>query len=184
MKADGLIDRFVECLNANGPEPLFEEEVPPSLRTVEVDGFPGLFHWRIQPIPAAPWVQAFEQRLGLELPILYRSLVNRYSFAEFELGHVLFFANTGGNLRNEAARATFCDDGLYPTLIKHRLLQIGRGAGGNYDPVCFDTQRTVDGDAPLVLIDHEDVLIRERVRIVKELYSSFDDLIRHSTKGI
>lgn len=89
---------------------------------------------------------------------------------------------------NELADVMFRDRNLSPTLMKNGLLQFGRQAGGGYDPICFDMKRRVKDDAPVVRIDHEDVLIRNRLRVLAEIAPTFEHFVeqviagRHSTR--
>jgi hypothetical protein len=57
-------------------------------------------------------------------------------------------------------------------------IQFGRGPDVNYDPVCFDTRRDPGSrDAPIVQLDHEDILCNRRLRVVAELARSFRALV-------
>ena len=168
-----LIEQFVGSLNRSGLEPLFDDAVPPELRTEEVSDVPGMYEWRILPAQPNPWVLAIRQKLPSPYPPLYEVLISRYRFAEFEIGPVLFLANTGTHVFNELADAAFRDKGLSPALLQNGLLQFGRQAGGHYDPVCFDMKRRLEDDAPIVQIDHECVLIEDRIRVVGEIAPSF-----------
>ena len=96
----------------------------------------------------------------------------------------MFFANTGRqDVFHDLSRAFFADDGLYPVLLQNGLLQFGQPAGGGYDPVCFDMKRRSNGDAPLVQLDHEEVLMNSRIRVVKEVAPSFRNFVERVIAG-
>ncbi len=95
----------------------------------------------------------------------------------------MFFANTGQHIYNELAQTIFVDEGLCPTLLNNGYLQFGRAAGGLYDPVCFATKRGKRGDAPIVCIDHEEILIKQRLRIVEEISFSFTSFLEGVVAG-
>jgi hypothetical protein len=180
---EGVISRLVDVLNSRGLEPLFEVDVPSELRTAELVEIPDMFAWRIQPSEKNEWVPALEALLPYPLPALYRALISGYRFAEFELGPVMFLANTGKDVYQELSRCIFADKGLYPTLLGDGFIQFGKQAGGGYDPVCFAMKRSKQNDAPIVQIDHEDVLMRNRIRVVAEIAPSFRAFVERVIAG-
>ena len=176
--SDELVDEFVRYLNGAGFEPKFLDEVPEELRTLGAEY--GMFHWQIRRATSNPWVETLVQQLPQRLPKPYRSLVDRYRFCNFEVGPLMFFANTGCELFYEWSRKVFKDKALFPTLHKHGYLQFGHPHETNYDPVCFDMQRRNRHDAPIVQMDHEDILIRSRIRVVQEIAPSFVSFMRQA----
>lgn len=186
MTANALIDRFVETLIARGLRSLPESEVPPDLRSGTPDQF-GWCYWKIRPAERNFWVAGLEQSLmPHRFPKLFLSLISRYRFAEFEIGPIMVFANTGQLVSHDLA---VCRDvAMSPVLLEQGLLQFGRLDTGNYDPICFAAAEMKNGDAPIVQIDHEDILSRNRKgRVVAEIASSFrnfvDQVIAGATQG-
>jgi len=182
-KHDELVDRFVEVLNARGVESLPDEEVPEELRISGNKNSAGCA-WRIRAAKLNPWVAELDKKLAEPFPVLYHSLIARYRFAEFEIGPVLFFANTGHGVFHELANCIFRDQYVSPVLLDQGLLQFAQPDSVNYDPICFDTRRSQNGDAPVVRIDHEDILSRNnRGRIVEEISPSFQAFIQRAIAG-
>jgi hypothetical protein len=139
----------------------------------------GMYEWRIRAAEPNPWVEALERKLPHPFPKLYHHLLSHYRFAEFEVGPISFLANTGTPVFDELADYIFRDKGLSPPLLEKGFMQFGKGAGGaSYDPFCFDMQRRASGDAPIVRIDHEDVLIRNRIRVIDEIAPSFEVFVQ------
>jgi len=62
-------------------------------------------------------------------------------------------------------------------LLPAGYLQFGNPHEGNYDPICFDTNKISNNEYPIVQIDHEEILCRSRIRVVKEVAPSFLELI-------
>jgi hypothetical protein len=176
-----LIGQFVATLNEHGFEPQFDDDVSPELRTKEVNG--NMFEWEIRSADPNPWVAGLEDKLPSRLPSLYRELITNYRFAEFEVGSVMFLANTGTPVFNELADVIFRDKDLYPTLLEKRLIQFGKKAGGSYDPICFDMARAAGGDAPVVQLDHECVLINKRIRVLNEIAPTFKQFVEQVIAG-
>ena len=173
--ADVLVDEFVRYANEVGFEPRFEDEVPHELRTTEENG---TCRWLIRPAAANPWVEDLKQRLPGPLPTSYLSLIGRYRFCNFEIGPLMLFSNTGQDFHFELSRAVFRDEGLFPILHTYGYLQFGKPDAANYDPICFDSSRSDRGDSPIVQLDHEEILIRSRIRIVRKIAPSFADFIQ------
>ncbi|HUO03916.1 MAG TPA: SMI1/KNR4 family protein [Candidatus Binataceae bacterium] len=182
-KIDELVDRFVEMANREWVRPLPADQVPEALRTHSAGESDRWFEWKIRASDSTPWVATFEERVGFSLPRPFRSLISRYRFAEFTVGPISFFANTGVNLDGELSRAVFADKGIWPFLLKIGYIQFGRPAGGSYDPVCFDTTRGKNGDAPIVRIDHEGALIRNRLSVVENIAPSFAGFMESAFSG-
>jgi hypothetical protein len=143
------------------------------LRITALPEVSDMFEWKIRASGNNDWVSTLEALLPYPFPALYRELISRYRFAEFEVGPVMFLANTGTDVNQELSRCIFADKGLYPVLLEEGFVQFGKKAGGGYDPVCFAMTRSECGDAPIVQIDHEDVLTRNRIRVVAEIAPSF-----------
>src|SRR5262249_11579522 len=93
-------------------------------------------------------------------------------------------ANTGQDVFYELANCIFRDPYLSPVLLEQGLLQFGQPGDAQYDPICFDTRRSQGADAPIVRIDHEDILSREgRGRIVEEISPSFQAFLQRAIAG-
>lgn len=178
-----LIEQFVATLNHKGLEPLFARDVPSELRTEELTEVSEMYRWEIRPASDNAWVVPLESRLPYPFPTMYRSLISQFRFAEFEVGPVMFLANTGTNaVFNELSRI-WADDPFPNELLRYGFLQFGRQAGGGYDPVCFAMKQRKAGDAPLVQLDHEEVLIRNRIRIQAEIAPSFNVFVQRVVAG-
>jgi hypothetical protein len=186
MNVDYKIDAFVRKVNNSPREPLSPDEVPEFLRIGGPDKH-GQFMWEIKESNCEwieRWFEAFEQELHLQFPPSFRSLMSRYAFPAFQCGPVFLYANTGDELLSEQdftwefKERTFRDKGLIGALFPAGYLQVGNPHDTDYDPICFDTKnRRDDGECPLVGIDHEGILCWSKIRVVKEIASSFLELI-------
>jgi hypothetical protein len=176
--SDELVDGFVTYLNRTGFEPKFPDQLPEELRTSNTDY--GMFHWQIRPTSSNPWVEKLVEKLPQSWPRPFRLLIDRYRFCNFEVGPLMFFANSGHDLFYELSSKVFKDKGLYPTLHKNGFLQFGLPHETNYDPVCFDMKRRNRADAPIIQLDHEEILIRGRIRVVQEVAPSFAEFMQRT----
>ena len=68
----------------------------------------------------------------------------------------------------------------FPPCTKNGFLQFGLPHEGNYDPVCFDMKRRKRADAPIVQLDHEEILQWSRIRVVKEIAPSFAQFMQRA----
>jgi hypothetical protein len=176
--AESLVDEFVAYVNSSGLEPKFPNELPEELRGGKTDY--GMFEWQIRLSADNPWIPPFLQRLPQVLPAPFLSLIERYRFVEFEVGPIMFFANTGQALFNELATSVFRDKGLFPVLHRNGYLEFGKRSGGWYDPMCFDMKKRGQDDAPIVHLDHEEILINNRIKVLNEIAPSFCDFLRRA----
>lgn len=173
MSIDSDIDLFVTKINSSQREPLFPEDVPESLRI----GLPdknGQFMWSIIKANFNQWIPDLEQKLPMRFPPSYDSFISRYIFPAFEFGPVFLFGNTGSEIHSELKDKIFRDKAIADQLLPAGYLQFGNPHEGNYDPVCFDTN---NNQYPIVQIDHEEILCRSRIRVVKVIAPSFLKLI-------
>ncbi len=92
----------------------------------------------------------------------------------------MLFVNTGHELFYELSSKVFTDKGLFPTLHRNGFLQFGLPHETNYDPVCFDMKRRSRADAPIVQLDHEEILQQNRIRIVQEIAPSFTQFMNRA----
>ena len=186
MKTDikGCVDEFVRAVNRGKREPGMPDEIPVSLRLGE-PGPHGTYQWKIEPIHDAPWLKPALANLPKRLPPAFMELVSRYSFPAFKTRSCFFFANTGQHLDYELCDKWSADSHLSPFLLKNGLIQFGNPFMLNYDPVCMDTrnQHPATLDCPVVVADHEEILVNSRLRITRTLAPSFFDLLRAITDG-
>jgi hypothetical protein len=175
---DNLVDAFVAYLNAAGFEPKFQNEVPEELRTsaAEYD----MFNWQIHSAPFNSWIEELNEKLPQRWPKPFASLVQRYRFCSFEIGPLMLFANSGHQLFYELSDRTFKDKGIFPALHRNGFLQFGLPHETNYDPVCFDMKRRNRADAPIVQLDHEEILQRSRIRVVQEIAPSLAQFMQRA----
>lgn len=136
-------------------------------------------------LESADWVAAVEEKLGRALPPSFRCLVTGFAFPEFDIGGVTLFANLNDGAPEDVTVAPFADPFMSQWLISRGYVQFGRPDTANYDPVCFDFSEK-QKEPPVVVLDHEDILLeRHKVR-VRRLADSFLDLIQagaHETRG-
>lgn len=129
-------------------------------------------------IDSAPWIAEFEAKLPRRLPRSFSSLVTRYCFPSFELAEIEFFANRNGQSDDELVVAAFRDKYLWRPALTQGFIQIGKSSTGSYDPICFDMRyQKSRREYPMVRLDHEELLQKEKIRIVEEKAKSFLALI-------
>lgn len=138
----------------------------------------GWSEWR--PLAADTPRSALEELYGVvpgPVPPLYERLILSYRWAEVDVGRLRLLANLPPGLSGLAAAITR-DKGLFEELAPAQFVQFGRGPDMDYDPVCFDLNRSLpDGDCPIVKFDHEEILCSRRLVQVAELAPSFRRLV-------
>jgi hypothetical protein len=177
MNVDALIDQFVAKANLCWVKAGWADEIPEGLRVGDLDSA-GESPWQIKPVIGTPWIATLESRLPMRLPASYRSLVTRYVFAPFTAGPVQLHGNTGLERAEDLSQAIFRDAGLAKVVLAAGFLPFAWPADGHYDPVCFDAnQLAPDGEMPIVRLDHEAALLRNRARVMEVIAPSFFTLV-------
>jgi hypothetical protein len=126
----------------------------------------------IGPADQTPWINALEFDLGHRLPKTYGDFVRRYAFRPFEWEALSFFGNSEADDQLNLHVAARADPAIWRATRKARLLQFGRPATGIYDPICFDL-RTSHHEPAIVQLDHEAILIKDRIRLVRQIAPGF-----------
>ena len=131
----------------------------------------------------ALWIDDLEAKLPKRFPASFRSLITRYSFAAFDCGELSFFANLGDGSDEDLSVAVFRDRFLSDATLQAGFIQFARPVGGSYDPICFDANRSRSNqEFPIVRLDHEAILCRDKIRVIEEVADSFLKFALEKTK--
>ncbi len=129
------------------------------------------------PITSAPWIDRAQERLPFKLPRCFTDFAYHYSFTDFEIKRLHHYDNYDGNEYWCWQVALFADKPIFDICTTHLFLPIGQPEDGNYDRICLDLNRLNSGDCPVVQLDHEAILLKEKIKIVAELAPSYKRLI-------
>jgi len=178
-----VVDGFVEKINTDWRlrEPLPCEDVPAFLAqeaTVDPQDIPDAYtDWRIAKRDNSGRIAVLQQRTQRAFPPSFQYFLTNYCFPALDCGSIMFFANTGAPIYWELENKLFLDPNMSPDLLRVGFLQIGNPFIGQYDPICFDcNSRTVEHR--IVQLDHEEILSNKRITLVKDVATSFPDLLR------
>jgi hypothetical protein len=179
---DKTIDLFVEKINAKEMETIVDD-VPVFLRDGECDENALFIKWKIRKRDLLSRITEVEKRLPKIYPPSYHSLVSRYAFPAFEIGPIILLANTGEDVYWEGMTKIFEDEFMSSFLFQNGFIQFGNPHFGDYDAICFDTNRPRGQEYPIVQIDHEAILCDSEIQVVKEISSSFFDFANDFING-
>ncbi|QDT86046.1 hypothetical protein [Gimesia chilikensis] len=117
------------------------------------------------------------QKLPGPLPQLYEQLVLHWRWLEVDLGSLILFANPPGPGLAGLEATLFRDAALTETLLPAGYVPFGRSTI-NYDPICFDLNRTnADSDCPILQFEHEALLCHVKIGDHQQRWSSFRELM-------
>ena len=133
--------------------------------------------WRIVRTDNRERIQLLQDRIGRAFPPSFSDLVSRYSFPAFEHGPLLFFANHREETFWDLSRKLFSDPTMSPALLSAGFIQIGNPYFYNYDPICFDCNAGTS-EPRLVQLDHEAILCKNEIQIIREIAPSFIDILK------
>ena len=105
------------------------------------------------------------------------SLISRYTFEDFEVDKIWFFANRGNQEYEELSQAIFRDSIIFEVTSSKGYLHFARPVDGSYDPICFDSGNRKGKEFPVVRLDHESILQKQQIKIVDSLYPSMLDFM-------
>jgi hypothetical protein len=127
---------------------------------------------------------SFYSQIPFRYPVLFEALCLSYSWAEPIVGEVQFAANPPGDDLRGLAAAVRYDSHLWEYLVPQGYLIFGRMSGGRYDPCAFNATRRKGRDAPVVRIDHEEILSFQRLGQPSLLAASFNALLEQTPRSV
>lgn len=116
------------------------------------------------------------RRVG-PLPQLFESFAQSFAWLDVDLRICRFFANPPAVDYADLANAMFADPVLNQTLLPLRFVRFALAPSGSYDPICFDLSRFDGDDCPIVRLEHESILMHDRVGKPEVLFNSFRELL-------
>jgi hypothetical protein len=179
-KKDDLVGQFVASFAVLDAMSFLEglDPIASELRYGEPDKY-GRFHWR--PLKAATDRAALHPlyaKIPASFPPLFEQLVLSYRWAEVDLQLFRLLPNSPGENLNGLLEEMSKDRVIWQTLLPAGYIQFGRGPDIDYDPICFDVRKRTKGkDCAIVKIDHEQILCNNRVKIVSQLATTFEQLM-------
>jgi hypothetical protein len=182
--ADAVVDAFVTAVNSSSREPKPREGIPEICRR-SAARCRGYFDWHIVPAVAGSWLQELTTRTPFRWPLSFYSLISRYQFPSFCCGPLEFYSVGLATDQSELRNAVFRDEAMVAVLREHGYLPFARPEDSSYDPVCFDCTNVPGGNEPAVVrIDHEEILCRERIRVLQVLSPGFQSLLKNLTADL
>lgn len=137
--------------------------------------------WRpIEVITEREYLDPIYSVLPARFPDLYERLVLSYRWADVDLQTFTLLANPPGPGLSTLLQQISKDRIQWESLRCAGYIPFGKGPGMDYDRVCFDirSRKKKGRDYPIVKIDAEEILCNNRIKIVKELAPSFEELVR------
>ena len=117
------------------------------------------------------------RRVG-RLPRLFESFAESFAWLDVDLRMCRLFANPPAPDFLDLSTAMFADPVLNNTLLPLRLVRFALASDCCYDPICFDLSAFDGDDCPVVRLEHESILMHDRVGKREILFDSFRDLLR------
>jgi len=141
-------------------------------------------------VTSEPVLAALETELPSPFPPLFRALLLNYRYSPVDFWHASgeylgceidkdayeLLPNPPGPGLKGFREKMLLDPHLWPTLLENGFLQFGRGGGGDYDPVCFDTA----GGMAVVELDHEEILMHRKIKVLRTLAAGFRELVEQT----
>ena len=119
-------------------------------------------------------LQLLDTFLPKQLPPLFVELLTNFHWEEVYFENFRLLPNQG--IEEFIAEVNF-DKYLSKVLLSNGLIQFARAVdGASYDPICFDT-RSSGKIFPIVRVDHEEALIRDKLKVLSVVAPSFDALL-------
>ena len=117
-------------------------------------------------------------------PKLFEELLLSYRWLEVDLTYITLLPNLVSEDLKGFLYEIKKDKFMSKVLLENNFIQFAKGPGGNYDPICFEVDNKKEiNDYRIVQIDHEELLCKERIKIVKEISKSMHELMKKIIKN-
>jgi hypothetical protein len=181
---DALLEQFVSCFEKLGDDMAASKELFPiawEFANGMADDL-GYKQWRpVRLTTEKSCLDSIYTKLPSRFPPLFERLVLSYRWADVDLQTYTLLANPLGPDLSRFFGQISHDPWLWAALIPAGFIRFGKGPDMDYDPVCFDIRsRRKNGDCRVVKIDHEEILCKNRIKVVSELSRGFEELV-HKT---
>lgn len=181
MRTDdaNLIQRFVATFERLDDLIAFHDAPPPNELSAGIDPDDwNVIRWRPAPL-ATPdeALSVLHDRVLGRLPRLYERLILSYRWLEVDLRLCRLLANPPAAGLQPLVDRMFADPVLNNTLIHSGFIRFALAPDACYDPICFDLNRSVKGDCPVVRFNHESILVHGSLGDVEQIFRSFRDLM-------
>lgn len=134
------------------------------------------FLWTFQ--SSAEDLAAFYNKIPFRFPVLYEELLLNFRWAQAEISDILLLANVPSANFDGLLSEIFKDQMISETTLGCGFVQIGKKSFGCYDPICFDFSNTnYSLGIPIVQLDHEKILLKQRCIIVNQIADSFQSFV-------
>lgn len=150
---------------------------PPALVDSTLSEDWSLVRWRPTRLDI-PRVGISDLRRAGRLPQLFESFAESYAWLDVDLRVCRLFANPPTSDFTDLSTAMFADPVLNDTLLPLRLVRFALAPDGCYDPICFDLSAFDGDDCPIVRLEHESILMHNRVGKREIIFDSFRDLLQ------
>jgi len=119
--------------------------------------------------------------LPARFPRLYEKMILRWRWGQVMLPGFDLLSNPPEAGLAGLLRSISYDRHLVAALLPAGLIPFAKAAGVGYDPICFNTKvRKGRRDYQIVLIDHEEILCNDRIKVESVMASSFRELVQNT----
>ena len=125
----------------------------------------------------------FYADVHLRFPAVFERLCVSHSWTKAVIGEIALAANQAGPTLRGLSESVRYDPHLWAYLLPRGYLIFGRMSGGRWDPCAFDMNESSGEDAPVVRVDHEEILSFDRLGRPTLLASGFGDLLAAHLEG-
>lgn len=145
----------------------------------------------IKKIEESPWIDKIEIKMGRRFPDVFHDIYDSWKFPTFFLGEIQFLANENSSDYEDICYALHRDKLISAVTLQNGYIHFAQSSDGSYDPICFNTSKSIKGDCEVVRLDHEAILINEKIIIRKIIATSLGQYIgeqlqltQHATRRI
>lgn len=136
-----------------------------------------IVRWRPARLPTPRVSMDGFRRVG-RLPKLFESFAESFAWLSVDLRVCRLFANPPATDVVSLSTAMFGDPVLNSTLLPLGLVRFALAPDCCYDPICFDLSAFHGDDCPVVRLDHESILMYDRLDRREAMFDSFRDLVQ------
>jgi hypothetical protein len=172
-----LLDRFAQSF-ARIDDLIYSHDQPPPYTLADASASDdwGIIRWKPARLAVPRDGLNDLHRVG-HLPSLFEAFAESYAWLDVDLRVCRLFANPPAADLVALSNAMFADPVINNTLFPSRLVRFALASNCCYDPICFDLTRFDGDDCPIVRLEHESILMHDRIGKRETVFDSFRDFV-------
>lgn len=124
------------------------------------------------------WLKEVEDKLRVSFPPSFRALYQNFMFTSFDCGSIRFLGNMSDRGYEDISGYLERDKTIDRITTTNGFIHFAKAGDGSYDPICFNIKKKRNAEFEVVRLDHEAILLNEKIIISKFIATSLNTFMQ------